>query len=162
GANAQVSPSDVDENAEAIGEAGAVLAQLEIPFETVRHLGKICARLNVPLILDPAPARSLPAELLEQVAWLTPNQTEIVQCLLDRPRSEEPFEMVEALVKRVGCGVVLKMGSRGAYLATRSGIRQQFDAFRVKAIDTTAAGDAFNGAFAVALMMSKTPIASAR
>src|SRR5262249_28862418 len=146
GANTQVSPSDVDENAEAIGEAGAVLAQLEIPLETVRHLGETRARLNVQFVLEPRPARSLPSELLEQVAVLTPNQTEIVQCLLERPRSEEPFEMVEALLKRVGCGVVLKMGSRGAYLATRGGIRQQFDAFRVKAIDTTAAGDAFNGA----------------
>jgi ribokinase len=58
--------------------------------------------------------------------------------------------------------VVLKMGSRGAYVASKDGLRQQFDAFPVKAIDTTAAGDAFNGAFAVGLMMGKTAIESAR
>src|SRR6201987_4090571 len=64
GANALVSPSDIDENTETIREAGVVLAQLEIPFETVQHLGQLYTRLNVPLILDPAPARALTAELL--------------------------------------------------------------------------------------------------
>jgi len=162
GANAQVSPSDVDENADVIREAGAVLAQLEIPFETVQHLGQLCVRMNVPLILDPAPARPLTAELLQQVSWLTPNETEMLQCSPDGPRSRDPFDSVEALVKEVGCGVILKMGSRGAYVTTREGVRQQIDAFRVEAVDTTAAGDAFNGAFVVAMMMGKTPIESAR
>lgn len=165
GANAQVSPQDVDENEDAIHSAGAVLAQLEIPFETVQHLARVCERLNVPLILDPAPARSLPAEVLEQVSWLTPNETEILHCLpdaKDNSRLRDPFEIVEAAVKLVGCGVILKMGSRGAYVATKDGIRKQIEAFEVKAIDTTAAGDAFNGAFAVGLMMGKTPMESAQ
>src|SRR5262249_43058754 len=153
GANAQVLPKDVDENV--IREAGAVLAQLEIPLGTVRHLGALCARLNVPLILDPAPARALSAGLLKQVSWLTPNETEIGQCLA-RAESRHPLEIVEALVELVGCGLVLKMGSRGVFVAGKDGMRRQIDAFRVKAVDTTAAGDAFNGAFAVALMAGKT------
>ena len=165
GANAQVSPQDIDENVEAIRAAGAVLAQLEIPFETVRHIGRICAELDVPLILDPAPARKLPAELLEQVSWLTPNETEIAECLPEAEeslRAKNNFEIIETLVKRVRRGVVLKMGARGAYLASQDGIRQQIGAFRVNAMDTTAAGDAFNGAFAVGLMMGKSPLESAR
>ena len=165
GANAQVSSQDVDENADAIGGAGAVLAQLEVPFETVQYVGQLCARMNIPLILDPAPARLLTTELLEQVSWLTPNETEILHCLpeaKDGPRSRDPFKTVEAAVKLVGCGVILKMGSRGAYVATKDGTRKQIEAFPVKAIDTTAAGDAFNGAFAVGLMMGKTPIESAQ
>jgi ribokinase len=165
GANAQLSPNDVDENAGAIGEAGAVLAQLEIPFETVQHLGSLCARWNVPLILDPAPARPLGAELLGQISWLTPNETEIVQCLpgaTASARSQDESGIVEALLSMVDGGVILKMGSRGAYVAGKYGIRQQIDAFRVGALDTTAAGDAFNGAFAVGLMMGKSPIESAK
>jgi len=165
GANAQVSPRDVDENADVIGEAGAVLAQLEIPLETVRHLGRLCAQRNVPLILDPAPARPLPAGLLEHVSWLTPNETEIGHCLPDAtesPCSPDAFEVVEALVKFVRSGVLVKMGSRGVIVAGKEGVRQQIDAFRVDAIDTTAAGDAFNGAFAVALMMGKSSIESAK
>jgi ribokinase len=164
GANAQVSTRDVDENARVIREAGAVLAQLEIPFETVRHLGKLCAQQNVPLILDPAPARPLPAELLEQVSWLTPNETEIVQCLpgaAESPRPPDALEVVEALVRSVRSGVLVKMGSRGVHVALKEGVRRQLDAFGVQAIDTTAAGDAFNGAFAVALMMGKSPMESA-
>ena len=165
GANGHLSPEDVEGNASVIREAGAVLAQLEIPFETVEHLGQLCARLNVPLLLDPAPARELPLELLEQVSWLTPNETEIRQCLLDTsgsPRSQDAFEIAEVLVKRSKRGVVLKMGARGAFLLTKDGVREQIDAFRVNAVDTTAAGDAFNGAFAVGLMMGRTAIESAR
>jgi ribokinase len=165
GANAQVSPRDVDENADVIREAGAVLAQLEIPFETVRHLAELCAQRNVPLILDPAPARPLSAELLERVGWLTPNETEVVQCLPDAtgsPRSPDAFEVVEALVKSVRSGVLVKMGSRGVNVAAKEGARQQIEAFRVDAVDTTAAGDAFNGAFAVGLMMGKSSIESVK
>jgi ribokinase len=165
GANALVSPSDIDENTDAIREAGVVLAQLEIPFETVQHLGKLCARLDVPLILDPAPARALTAELLEQVSWLTPNETEITQCIpeaKDVSRPQDALEIVEALAKRLRRGVVLKMGSRGAYMATKDGARQQIEAFRVTAIDTTGAGDAFNGAFAVGMISGKSPLQSAQ
>lgn len=168
GANGQVSPKDVDANAEAIRRAGAVMAQLEIPFETVQQVARLCAQYNVPLILDPAPARSLPAELLKQVSWLTPNETEIAQCFpsaagdSDSTRPKDAFEIVEHLVRLVRCGVVLKMGARGAHIATKDGLREQVAAFHVDAIDTTAAGDAFNGGFAVGLMTGKPPLESAR
>jgi ribokinase len=165
GANALVSPGDIDENMDAIREAGVVLAQLEIPFNTVQRLGKLCARLNVPLILDPAPVRALPAELLKQVSWLTPNETEIGQCL---PETEtvvgrkDTSEILDALLSLVERGVALKMGSRGACLAEKGEVRKQIDAFAVAAVDTTGAGDALNGAFAVGLMMRKSPLNSAR
>lgn len=163
GANALVRPNDVDENADAIREAGAVLTQLEIPFDTVQHVARMCAELNVPLIMDPAPARALPKELLKQVSWLTPNETELEQCL---PATEDippdALALVETLVRLVRCGAVLKMGSRGAYVAAKDGQREQIEAFRVNAVDSTAAGDAFNGAFAVRLMMGKTPLESAQ
>jgi ribokinase len=165
GANALVSPGDIDENADAIGEAGVVLTQLEIPFETVQHLGRLCARLDVSLILDPAPARALTAELLEQVCWLTPNETEIRHCLPEVTAVEHrsnTAEILETLADRCRRGVVLKMGSRGACLAAKGEVLKQIDAFPVTAIDTTGAGEAFNGAFAVGLMMGKSPLESAQ
>jgi ribokinase len=164
GANALVSPRDVDENADRIRTAGVVLTQLEIPLETVQHLGRLCASWGVPMILDPAPARALPAELLEQASWLTPNEMEIAQCLAGAQTavaSGNTSAIVDALVKRCGCGLVLKMGPRGACLATKD-FRQQIDAFAVAAVDTTGAGDAFNGAFAVGLVTGKSPLESVR
>jgi ribokinase len=165
GANALVSPRDLEEDSDAIREAGVVLTQLEIPFETVQHLGRLCARLNIPLILDPAPAKALSEELLDQVSWLTPNQTEIGQCLPETSAAsgrKNDSEILEVLANRYACGVVLKMGSRGACLATTGGVRQQIYAFPVTAVDATGAGDAFNGAFAVGLMMGKSPLESVR
>ena len=165
GANAFVSPRDVDDNADAISEAGVVLTQLEIPLETVEYLGKLCARLEIPLILDPAPARALPADLLHSVSWLTPNETEIGCCVTGMRHSSnrrETPDILGALLEQCRNGVVLKMGSRGSYLATKDGFRQHVNAFPVSAVDTTAAGDAFNGAFAVALMLGRSPLESAQ
>ena len=165
GANAFVSPRDVDDHADAIGEAGVVLTQLEIPLETVEYLGTLCARLEIPLILDPAPAKVLPADLLHSVSWLTPNETEIGCCVTEMRHSSnrrETSDILDALLEQCRNGVVLKMGSRGSYLATKDGFRQHVNAFPVSAVDTTAAGDAFNGAFAVALMLGRSPLESAQ
>ena len=164
GANALVLPEDVDENIGAIREAGVVLTQLEIPLETVQHLSDACSKINVPLILDPSPARVLPVGLLRNVSWLTPNETEIACCVpdvkFDASRPDAP-EVIDALLKQTN-GVVIKMGARGAFVATKEGGRHHVNAFRVSAVDTTAAGDAFNGAFAVGLMLGKSPFESAR
>ena len=162
GANALVSPKDVDDNIEVIREAGIVLSQLEIPMETVRHLGEACARLNVPLMLDPSPARPLAADLLRNVSWLTPNETEIACCVPEAKNAQpDAPETIDALLDQCE-GVALKMGTRGAYVATKEGAGQHVHAFRVTAVDTTAAGDSFNGAFAVGLMLGKSPVEAAQ
>ena len=163
GANAMVSVKDIDDNAHTIREAGVVLTQLEIPFETVEHLATVCQRMKVRLILDPAPARALPPDLLHRVSWLTPNETELASCVPEGSHDSNPREVfgaVEALVKQGGCGLVLKRGSRGAYVATKDGMREEVSPFPVAAVDTTGAGDAFNGAFAVALMLGRSPLES--
>ena len=163
GANAMVCAKDIDDNARVIGEGGVVLTQLEIPFETVEHLAKVCQRMEVPLILDPAPARALPPDLLHRVSWLTPNETELLSCVPEgtqHSNAGEVFEAVDVLAKQCGCGLVLKRGSQGAYLATKDGLREEVNAFQVAAVDTTGAGDAFNGAFAVALMLGRSPLES--
>jgi len=160
GANARVTPQDLSANLEMIRGAGVVLAQLEIPLETIDELAQICAREGVPLILDPAPARELPQAVFEHATWFTPNETEAA-FYAGQSGSESPGRVAEVLFDR-GCrGILLKLGSRGAYLATRRGHGEAVQAFAVTAVDTTAAGDAFNGAFAVGLMLGKSPGESA-
>jgi ribokinase len=165
GANDKLTPRDLETNLSIIRQAGIVLAQLETPLETVEYLGSLCAREGVPLILDPAPARELPLSIFEHTAWFTPNQTE-AEYFIAGPRGEEtnlgPSEIARRLMSKGVGGVVLKMGEQGAYVASKESAGQTIAAFPVKAIDTTAAGDAFNGGFATGLMLGKMPIESAK
>ena len=164
GANSKVTPEDLDANISILKSAGMVLTQLEIPLETVEHLARICARENVPLILDPAPARDLPPGIFKDIAWFTPNQTEAAFYLANKHSESNPpapAEIANILLSN-GCrGVVLKMGAHGIYLRSQSGMGSLVPAFSVDAIDTTAAGDAFNAGFATALMLGKSPLDSA-
>jgi ribokinase len=163
GANALLTPEDLDANIEILRGAGIVLTQLEIPIETVQYLATICEREGVPLILDPAPAKQLPEGLLDKVDWLTPNETEAAFFIENgAAKLHEPAVMAQTLLAKGVRGVVLKLGSRGAYLASAAGLGARLEPFKVQAVDTTAAGDAFNGAFATALLMKKDPVESAR
>lgn len=159
GSNRQVTPDYLRTKLDVLRSAGMVLAQLEIPIETVVWLAGCCAELGVPLMLDPAPATPLPPTLLSQVAWFTPNQTEAAFYA----GADESTE--QKLARFFGMGirnVILKRGPDGALVAGADGARHRIDAFKVDAIDTTAAGDAFNGAFSVALMRGLSPVESAR
>ncbi|MBV8672449.1 MAG: ribokinase [Acidobacteriaceae bacterium] len=162
GANGLVTPADIDANIDIISSAGIVLTQLEIPLATVEHLGAVCARERVPLMLDPAPACSLPAAVLKHIRWFTPNETEAGFYLLSKGTADSPETIAESLLAFGPEAVVLKLGARGVYLKDHSGLSKQIDGFRVRAVDTTAAGDAFNGAFATALMLGNSPEESAR
>jgi len=161
GANAAVSPEDIDSNLDRLRAGGLVLTQLEIPLETVEHLANVCAREGVPLMLDPAPARDLPPAVIRHARWFTPNETEAT-FFSGSDRSDPPQAIVRRLLALGPRAVVLKLGSRGVYLADYDGLDRQIDAFPVRAVDTTAAGDAFNGAFATALMLGNKSIESAR
>jgi ribokinase len=164
GANSKVTPEDIDRNLSILRSAGMVLAQLEIPLETVEYLARVCARENVPLILDPAPAMALPSGMFKDIAWFTPNQTEAAFYLGNKPpesNPQAPAEMAKIFLSN-GCqGVVLKMGARGTYLTSQGDVGGSVSAFPVDAIDTTAAGDAFNAGFATALMLGESPLDSA-
>jgi ribokinase len=160
GANAFLQPADLDLHRELLRGAAMVLAQLEIPLATVERLAAICAGAGVPLILDPAPARELPASLWQKTAWITPNDTEARQLCgrADPAESEEELlETIDCLRVRGARNILLKLGGRGAYMATHDGLRLQIPAYPVGAVDTTAAGDAFNGAFGVALARGADP-----
>ncbi len=164
GANSQVTPSDIDANINIIRSAGIVLTQLEIPIETVEYLAQVCSREAVPLILDPAPARQLPPSIFKNTSWFTPNESEAMffaENHRDGIAELPPAQVVALLRSKGSSGVVLKMGAQGVYLAPASGAGESIPAIPVKAIDTTAAGDAFNGGFATGLMLGKSPLESA-
>jgi ribokinase len=161
GANAHVTPAFLDAHRQTIRRAGIVLAQLEIPIETVEHLARICAEEGIPLMLDPAPAHKLPSAIFRHLRWFTPNETEAAFFTQDAIQAE-PAQIAKALLEAGIEGVVLKMGSRGVYLASGDHLSQALPAFAVDAVDTTAAGDAFNGAFATALMLGMEQVEAAR
>ena len=154
GANATLTPALAQERLRGLRRGSILLAQLEIPIETVDRALQVAMQHGATTILDPAPARALPPRLLRNVDFLTPNETE-AQTLLGGPRNALRHE---ADIKRtanrlLALGprtVVLKLGSRGCLVATPTK-HIRLPGLRVQPVDTTAAGDAFNGAFAAAL-----------
>jgi ribokinase len=165
GANARVTPEYLERHRETIRHAGIVLTQLEIPLETVAHLAAMCDEYGVPLILDPAPAQALPDSILRHVSWFTPNETEaafFAGHIDGGLANAEPAQLATAFMRQGAGAVVLKLGGRGVLLAADGAAPAMLPAIAVDAVDSTAAGDAFNGAFAAGLMLGKTPTDAAR
>jgi ribokinase len=158
GANGKVDAAYIDANAGTIRSAGMVLLQLEIPIATIDRVLAICAEAKVPVMMDPAPAAPLPNSFFPRIAWFTPNETEATLYTGEGLSVEQAASTLLAKGVR---GVVLKRGAEGAYVAT-NGIAEWVPPFKVEAIDTVAAGDCFNGAFAVALSEGRDPWAAAR
>jgi ribokinase len=158
GANGKMDKAAVDRQSALIRSAGMVLCQLELPLETVSHVLALCADAGVPVVLDPAPAAPLPEAAFRQASWFTPNETEAAFYLGNQPNSEAAAQQ---LLHKGLKGVVLKRGSDGAYVAV-AGKAAWVRPFPVKPVDTVAAGDCFNGAFAVALLEGNDPWAAAR
>ena len=162
GANAKLSPGDVRMAAGVIRSAAALVAQLETPLSTVRAAAQIAANAGVPLILNPAPAQPLPNALLKLVSILTPNETEAE--LLTGIEVADAAGAARAAAKLRLRGVqtvIITLGVRGAYVAGE-GVECLVPGFKVKAVDTTAAGDVFNGALAVALGEGRPILDAAR
>jgi ribokinase len=154
GANGRLTPELVEKSSATLDRAGILLAQLEIPIETVEFLAQFAERHNIPLMLDPAPARDLPSSLLRKLSWITPNETE-AGALLPETIEDRDADLGQLAQRFVALGVenvILKLGSRGCLIAQRGLPELKVPAFSVAAVDTTAAGDAFNAGFAVALM----------
>ncbi len=160
GANRSVTASYIDAHQDMVQRAQMILVQLETPLDAVIRLAEHAQEAKVPLMLDPAPAVPLPEALLARTTWLTPNETE-AQILLGRVNLEPP-EAAEKLLRMGARNVALKLGAQGVFLAGRDSAPQRIPGFPVNAVDTTAAGDCFNAAFAVSLTRGNPPAEAAR
>lgn len=151
GSNMRLSPAEVERGRRYFDRAGVVLLQLEIPLRSVARAARLASERGAEVILNPAPARSLPISLLRMAHYLTPNETELGQLTGMRTRNTATIERAaRALVAKGVRHVIVTLGSKGALLVTREG-SVHFPGQKVRAVDTTAAGDAFNGALAFAL-----------
>ena len=146
GSNQQLTPEDVQQHAELISGARILLVQMEIPIETVQECLRLAKRYGLLTILNPAPACLLPSDCLRMVDVLTPNEREA--CTLSGVT--DPVQAAEVLVSSGVGTVVLTRGAAGAVVSRGKNVTP-VPAFLVEAIDSTGAGDAFNGALACSL-----------
>lgn len=152
GANAGLTPERVRHSRNVIEHADFTLLQLEIPIESAIEAAQIARSANKVVILDPAPARPLPAELAHAISIITPNETEAKSLTGIDTSTEEGIHLAGQRLLSLGIGtVVVKAGSRGAFLFRNQEKPIRIPGFPVKVIDTVAAGDSFNGGLAVAL-----------
>jgi ribokinase len=151
GANHALTPKEITEAADCIRGADMLMLQLETPLKTVTRAAQIAAEAGVPVILNPAPAAPLPDELLKCVTYLTPNETEAELLTGIAVRDEASARQAAERLLAVGTQhVIVTLGAKGAQItAPRGTIR--VPSVQVEAVDTTAAGDAFNGGLAWAL-----------
>ncbi len=159
GANDRVSPVDARVAASAIARADVLVLQLEVPLSAVMRAVEVAHENGVTVILNPAPARPLPADLLAGVDYLIPNESEAVLLTNNDPSQVE--QAAQALRRTGVRSVVVTLGEQGALLVDDAGVKT-VPGFQVSVVDTTAAGDAFVGAFAVALASGKPALEAIR
>lgn len=138
GANFDVTPAMVDAQEALLQNSKLVVMQLEIPVETVEHTLALCKKHNVPVLLNPAPARNFKPEWMDKIAYMTPNETECALIF---------NEDVEQSLAKYPNKLIVTLGENGAMYHNGDKI-VKVKGFTTKAVDTTGAGDTFNGAFA--------------
>lgn len=152
GANYDYSVSDLEGVKQEIKNSKLVIAQLELKHEVTFRLIELCNELDVPLILNPAPAIEIDKEYLEKVTYLTPNETELE--ILSGVQITEKKDIEYAINKLLDIGVknvIATLGNKGAVIGNSNGI-QYVEGYKVDVVDTVGAGDSFNGALAYCIV----------
>ena len=142
GANFDVTAEMVAAQEELLAQSQLVVLQLEIPVETVEATLALCAKLNVPVLLNPAPARNFKPEWMDQIAYVTPNETECALMFGDE---------IEATLAKYPNKLIVTLGGDGAMYHNGAEI-VKVAGFKATPVDTTGAGDTFNGAFAAKIV----------
>jgi ribokinase len=162
GANATLSPQDLTCIEDLISSSDVVLMQLEIPLSTVQHVAALAFQKGVKVILNPAPACELPQEMLRYVNIITPNKTEAEMLTGIRVIDLQSAKSAAHALESKGIEtVIITLGNMGA-LVLHDNVYSHIPAVPVDAIDTTAAGDVFNGALAVGLSGGKDIVDATR
>ena len=151
GTNMLLNEQDVDKVVEEMCEGDILLMQLEIPLQTVEYAARKAFEKGVKVVLNPAPARNLPKELLRYLYMITPNRIEAEMLTGIKITHDADAEGVAEEIRAMGVkNVIITLGSKGCCIKV-DGVSYRVDAFKVEPVDTTAAGDTFNGALCVGL-----------
>ena len=152
GANGALTPQDIERHQNLVEESELLVMQLEIPLETVLYAAKLAKSLGKTVILDPAPVpENFPEELYQYIDILKPNETELARLTGISAKGTGYVQGAEALRRKGVKNVLVTLGEKGAYLDSEKEGRAEIPPFPVKAVDTTAAGDAFTAAVAARL-----------
>jgi ribokinase len=161
GANHLLSPQDVKRAEQDIASCGALVAQLEIPMETVEFAARLANKFKIPFILDPAPAQKLKPKLLEMTDVIKPNETEAkILTGVEVTDAKTAGKAARNLLARGVKTVIITMGAKGFFMVNNE-INDFFPAKKIKAVDSTAAGDAFVGGLVFCIAQGRTILEAA-
>ncbi len=156
GANYKLSREHIDKAVNAIQEADMIIMQMEIPFETTSYVFDLAARHNKKVLFNLAPARPFDVSVLKKTYAFVVNEVEASMVTGLKVESDDEIKVAATGLLKLGCQIaIITLGARGSYVAS-SEFTGFVEAFRVKAVDTTAAGDVYCGSLAVALVEGKS------
>ena len=160
GANGEVTPELIDGVTDYIEKAKMIIMQLEIPYDTVKYVCSIAKQNGIKVLLNTAPGRKIDNEVLSSIEYLVLNETEMEIITGETLTDENIDSLCKGLVELGAKNIIVTLGEKGCYIYNND-VKQFVAGYKVDAVDTTAAGDTFCGAFATAILIPGTEIVDA-